>query len=99
VDFAVTQDVSGNTLLIVYILKQSQLIIRLMLGRVTNGIQSGLRACDLFAVTQFVRYKGESDFKTATGGFCSVSILTIFAVLFTSLAIKTVNRDIISWSS
>jgi hypothetical protein len=55
--------------------------------------------CDLFAASQFIKYKGESDFKTATGGFCSVVILTIFAVLFTSMAIKTVNRQIITWSS
>jgi hypothetical protein len=53
----------------------------------------------MFAVSQFVKYKGESDFKTATGGFCSVAILTIFAVLFTSMAIKTLDREIITWSS
>ena len=70
-----------------------------MLNKIKNGFQSLLRMCDLFAVSQFVKYKGESDYKTATGGFCSVAILTIFAVLFTSLAIRTVNREIISWSS
>jgi hypothetical protein len=70
-----------------------------MLNKVSRGVQSLLRMCDMFAVSQFMKYKGESDFKTATGGFCSVAILTIFAVLFTSMAIKTLNRDIITWSS
>jgi hypothetical protein len=70
-----------------------------MFKKCTRGIQSLLQMCDLFAASQFIKYKGESDFKTATGGFCSVVILTIFAVLFTSMAIKTVNRQIITWSS
>jgi hypothetical protein len=70
-----------------------------MFKKITRGIQSLLQMCDLFAASQFIKYKGESDFKTATGGFCSVVILTIFAVLFTSMAIKTVNRQIITWSS
>ena len=58
-----------------------------------------LSACDLFAVNQFIRYKGESEFKTATGGFFSIAVLVIFAVLFTNLAIRTVNKEIIAWSS
>ena len=58
-----------------------------------------LSACDLFAVSQFIRYKGESEFKTATGGFFSIAVLVIFAVLFTNLAIRTVNKEIIAWSS
>jgi hypothetical protein len=70
-----------------------------MLDKFPRRIQSILRKCDLFAVSQFIRYKGEPDYSTATGGFCSVAILTIFAVLFTSMAVKTVDREIINWTS
>lgn len=70
-----------------------------MLRKFIKGLQKLLRMCDLFAISQFIKYKGESDFKTSTGGFCSVAIIVIFAVLFTSMAITTLNKDIIKWSS
>ncbi len=62
------------------------------MAKLTNTIKSLLKMFDLFPVTQFVRYKGEPEYTSATGGFCSVTILAIFAILFTNLAIKTVNR-------
>lgn len=70
-----------------------------MFKQFTKGLQSLLRMCDLFSVSQFIKYKGDNDYSTATGGFCSVLVLTIFAVLFTSLGIRTVSREIINWSS
>ncbi len=70
-----------------------------MLDKVLRPLQSMLRMCDLFAVSQFIKYKGEADYSTATGGFVSITILIIFAVLFTNIAIKTVDREIINWSS
>lgn len=69
------------------------------MNKLAKAIHSLLKMCDLFAVSQFVKYKGESEYQTATGGFCSIAILTIFAVLFTSLALKTIDREIISWTA
>jgi hypothetical protein len=50
-----------------------------------------LKIFDFFPNTQFIRYQGEGDFKTATGGFFSIILITIFSVLFFSAGFKTVN--------
>ncbi len=47
---------------------------------------------DMFPATQFLRYKGSGDFKTATGGCVSVAVIVIFVILFYSLGVQTVNQ-------
>lgn len=69
-----------------------------MVASFSRRIQTILRFFDLFSYSSFIRYKGESEFKTATGGFFSVAVLIIFAVLFTNLGFKTFQRVIISSS-
>jgi hypothetical protein len=69
-----------------------------MLTIFSRRIQAVLRFFDLFSYSSFIRYKGESEFKSATGGLFSIVVLIIFAVLFTNLGIKTVQREIISSS-
>lgn len=54
---------------------------------------------DLFSTSQFLRYQSDGDYKTASGGICSLIVLLIFVVLFMNTAIQTVNMDIINWSS
>lgn len=46
-----------------------------------------LKKIDLFPSTQFIKYKKEPDHTTATGGFISVAVIIVFAILFTSLAV------------
>ncbi len=57
-----------------------------------------LRKFDLFPTTQFLRYKSEAEYKTATGGFVSMAVIVIFVILFYSLGTQTVNRQIINGS-
>lgn len=66
------------------------------MGRCVTFIQKLLRKVDLFPATQFIRYKGDAQYTTATGGFVSVAVIVIFMILFASMAIKTVNREIIN---
>jgi hypothetical protein len=63
-----------------------------MLSTVGSKAQTLMRFFDLFSYSTFLRYKGESEFKTATGGFFSLIVLIIFAILFTNLGIKTIQR-------
>jgi hypothetical protein len=53
---------------------------------------------DLFPTTQFLRYKEEADYKTATGGFVSIVLIVICVILFYGLGMQTVNREIINGS-
>lgn len=59
---------------------------------------SFLKWGDLFATSQFLRYRGETDYGTVTGGFVSVAVLIVFAILFANVAIETANRKIITSS-
>ena len=45
-----------------------------------------------------MRYNGDSDYTTATGGFISIVVIIVFAVMFASMALKTMDRKIISSS-
>jgi hypothetical protein len=58
-----------------------------------------LRAIDLFPTSTFLRYKGETDYTTATGGCLSITVIIVFVILFASMGIKTVKRQIINTSS
>ena len=60
-----------------------------------SHISNLLKKPDLFCQTVFVRYNGEADYSTATGGFVSLAIIVIFVTLFFSMGLKTVKREII----
>jgi hypothetical protein len=51
------------------------------------------------STSQFLRYQEEGDYKTASGGICSLLIVIVFGVLFMGTAIDTINMDIINWTS
>ena len=57
-----------------------------------------LKAFDLFPTQQYLRYREEPDYKTATGGAVSIAILVIFIILFSNLGMQTVNQQIINGS-
>lgn len=57
------------------------------------------KSFDLFSTSQFLRFQGEGEYKTASGGLCSLIVIAIFMALFMSTAIQTLNMQIITWSS
>lgn len=64
--------------------------------KVVNKLQSGLKSLDFFPTQQFLRYKGEPEYKTATGGFCSILVIIIFIILFINTGINVLNKKNVS---
>ena len=60
--------------------------------KVIKTIHSTLTKIDLFPAQQFLRYKGESEYKTATGGFCSLLVIAIFFALFINSGLDVLNK-------
>ena len=54
---------------------------------------------DLFPNSQLLRYNGDPEYKTTTGGIISAAVLVIFAILFASMGLRTVAKDIIESSA
>lgn len=50
------------------------------------------RALDLFPNNKLLRYNGESEYTTTTGGVISAIVLVIFIILFASMGVKTLKR-------
>lgn len=65
------------------------------LGRL---LQKLLKKIDLFPTNQLVRYNGESEYTTATGGLVSLALIVIILILFSSKGIQTLDRSTISSS-
>ena len=55
-------------------------------------LKNFFKSLDLFPTSTFLRYKGDSDYTTATGGFISIAVITIFVVLFFSMGLKTARK-------
>ena len=55
-----------------------------------------LRLVDLFSYTQLVRYNGDDKYNSVSGGVISAMVLAIFAILFSSMGLKTISKEIIS---
>ena len=53
------------------------------------------RMFDLFPNSKLLRYNGEPEYNSTTGGFISVAVLIIFIILFASMGLRTVQKDII----
>ena len=58
-------------------------------------LQNTLRKFDLFPANQFLRYKGDPEYTTATGGIISLFVITIFIILFATMGIQTAKRELI----
>ena len=54
------------------------------------------RSIDLFSNVQFLRYNGETEYTTNSGGVVSLAVITILIILFASMGVKTVNKQIIT---
>ena len=57
-----------------------------------------LKSFDFFSTNEFWRYKGHSDFKTLSGGVVSILIMIVMAIMFANIVIKTINKQIITYS-
>ena len=57
------------------------------------------RSFDLFSTSQFLRFDKQGEYKTASGGICSMIVIVVFMTLFMSTAIQTINMQIITWTS
>lgn len=62
-------------------------------------VHSTLSAFDLFPAQQFLRYKGDPEYKTATGGFCSLVIVAIFVAVFINSGLNVLNKATVIVSS
>ena len=54
---------------------------------------------DMFAASQFLRYKGEAESKTLTGGIISLGIVIYLIATFYSMIVDTFNKILISAAS
>ena len=61
-------------------------------------LQDLIRKFDFFSATQFLRYRGEPEYATATGGMTSILILVVFVILFASMGLETARKNIITSS-
>lgn len=66
--------------------------------KIVTKIKELLKSGDLFTTSQLLRYRKETDYGTATGGFISIAVFIVFAALFWSLAIQTANMELINSS-
>ena len=63
----------------------------LMSKRMMGIIRTALKQIDLFPTNSFIRYNGESEYTTSTGGFMSLIVIIIFIVLFARMGLLTLN--------
>ena len=66
---------------------------------VKSCLNKMLKTIDLFPNNQFLRYNGESDYTSATGGFVSFGLIIILIIIFANMGIRTINKKIISSST
>lgn len=66
--------------------------------KILAKIKGLLKSGDLFTTSQLLRYRKETDYGTATGGFVSIAVFIVFAALFWNLGIQTANMELINSS-
>jgi hypothetical protein len=60
--------------------------------KIVKLIRQLLQKFDSFPATQFLRYQGETEYATATGGFFSLVVIVVFMILFTSTGLDVINK-------
>ena len=58
-----------------------------------------LRMVDFFQSSKFLRYNGDAEYKSTSGGIVSMTVVIIFIILFSSMGMKTLRKEIITASS
>jgi hypothetical protein len=69
------------------------------MSNIGNYISRLIRQFDLFSTVQYIRYKGEPRFKTATGGCASLAIIIILIAVSSGEAYRTLNKEMINSST
>jgi hypothetical protein len=54
---------------------------------------------DFFPATQLLRYKGSTEYRTATGGIFTILIIIIFCILFFNALLDIVNKKNVTLKS
>lgn len=55
--------------------------------KIKRCLQEFFKAFDLFAISQFLKYKQEESYNTASGGIASLIVVSIFLALFANTAL------------
>lgn len=57
-----------------------------------NKIIEFLKMMDLFTNSQYLLYKGDPTYKTATGGFATLSMITIMTLIFFNQGLSVLKK-------
>ena len=68
----------------------------LMLSTALRKTKRIVTACDLFRTNELIRYKNNPEFRSTSGGICSIAIIISFTILFTQTIINTFDKKFIS---
>jgi hypothetical protein len=63
---------------------------------ILDKVKSLVRKADLFYSTELLRFDGEGEFSTLTGGILSLAIVATIFAGFASMILDTLNRTTIS---
>lgn len=61
-----------------------------------KSIKNGLAFGDLFSTTFYVRYNGDNDYQTVTGGICSVIVVGIAGFILVQMLLQTFTYSTIT---
>ncbi len=62
-----------------------------------SWVKSLLLQLDLFWSTDYFRYRSEPEYRTLTGGVCSLLLIITLAAVFSSSVIGTLSKQTINW--
>ena len=65
--------------------------------KLKSCLKEMIKTCDLFSVSQFLRYKQDDSYMTVSGGIVSIVVVAVFIIFFASNAIDTINKTTIFW--
>lgn len=65
------------------------------IGFLVRKLQHGVARLDLFSTTELLRFRKDPEFKTFTGGCCSLGLLLGFLLLFTQTVLATFRNEIV----
>ena len=57
-----------------------------------------IKKVDVFSYARFLRFRGEDEYSTATGGCCSLMVIVIILLLFFTVGLRTIRKEIITSS-
>ena len=55
-----------------------------------------IKELDIFSHGQFLRYRGEENYRTITGGVVSVVLMVLFAAIFSTMVLNTFQKNLIT---